>query len=49
MKRTPAKPKAQKDTFEEVARRLECDDDKERFEARFGALAKSKPAPKKKR
>jgi hypothetical protein len=31
------------DSFEAVARRLECDEDKERFEAKLGKLAKSKP------
>jgi hypothetical protein len=30
-----------KDTFESVAKRLECDDDKARFEAKLGKLAKA--------
>lgn len=36
------------DSFETVAKRLECDDDKARFEAELGKLAKakSKAAPK---
>ncbi len=31
------------DSFEAVAKRLECDDDKARFEAKPGKLAKAKP------
>ena len=43
----PDKPK-RADDFESVAKRLECDDDKERFEAKLGKLAKAKaPATKK--
>jgi hypothetical protein len=30
------------DNFEAVAKRLECDDDKSRFEAKLGKLAKAK-------
>jgi hypothetical protein len=30
------------DDFESVAERLECDDDKARFEAKLGKLAKAK-------
>jgi hypothetical protein len=32
-----------KDRFEAVAKRLECDEDKARFEAKLGKLAKTKP------
>ena len=31
------------ETFEEAARRLGCDDDKDRFERRLGKIAKAKP------
>lgn len=31
------------DDFASVAKRLECDDDKARFEAKLGKLAKAKP------
>lgn len=34
------------DDFESVARRLECDDDKARFEASLGKIAKAKPVAK---
>ena len=30
------------DDFKSVARRLECDEDKERFEAKLGKIAKAK-------
>lgn len=30
--------------IEKVAKRLECDEDKARFEAKLGKLAKAKPA-----
>ena len=46
----PAKAKAvvSKDSFEAVAKRLECDDDKARFEAKLGKLAKAaKPSGRK--
>ena len=33
----------QSDRFIEAARRLECDDDKARFEKRLGKIAKAKP------
>lgn len=36
------------DDFASVAKRLECDDDKARFEAKLGKLAKAKPATAKK-
>lgn len=39
----------QKDDFESVAKRLGCDDDKERFEAKLGKIAKAKPKTAKKR
>jgi hypothetical protein len=34
------------DDFASVARRLECDKDKERFEATLAKIAKAKPAVK---
>lgn len=34
-----------KDDFKSVAKRLECDEDKERFEKKLGKIAKS-PGPK---
>lgn len=34
------------DDFESVAKRLECDEDKARFEAKLGKLAKTKPKVK---
>ena len=37
------KKAAAKDSFEAVAKRLECDDDKARFEAKLGKIAKVKP------
>lgn len=37
-----ALPKS-KDSFEAVAKRLECDEDKARFEAKLGKMAKAKP------
>ena len=36
-------PKKMLDDFESVARRLECDEDKARFEAKLGKIAKAKP------
>ena len=39
-------PNAQRQRFEEAARELECDDDKDRFEKRLGKIAKVRPAPK---
>jgi hypothetical protein len=33
---------ADKDSFEAIAKTLECDEDKARFEAKLGKLAKSK-------
>lgn len=35
------------DDFESVAKRLECDDDKEAFEKKLGKIAKAKPKPSK--
>lgn len=37
-----------KDSFEQTAKRLECDEDKGRFEKKLGALAKAKPKAKSK-
>jgi hypothetical protein len=34
------------DDFVSVSRRLECDEDKDRFEATLAKIAKAKPAPK---
>ena len=34
------------DSFESVAKRLGCDEDKARFEAKLGKLAKAKPTSK---
>jgi hypothetical protein len=34
-----------RDDFKSVAKRLECDEDKGRFEAKLGKLAKAKPKP----
>ena len=36
------------DDFESVAKRLGCDDDKDRFEAKLGKIAKAKPGQKNK-
>jgi hypothetical protein len=45
--RKKSKPKAnERDSFESVAKRLGCDDDKDRFEAKLGKIAKAKPKPK---
>jgi hypothetical protein len=45
--KTPEKKKPKKDdSFAAVAKRLECDDDKDRFEAKLGKLAKAKPKSK---
>jgi len=44
-----AKPRTQhpaKDDFKSVAKALGCDDDKARFEAKLGKLAKTKPKGK---
>lgn len=46
-KSSSEKTKSQgKDDFKSVAKRLECDDDKARFEAKLGKLAKAKPSSK---
>lgn len=45
-----AKPSPKADDFLTVARRLECDEDKERFEKKLGKIAKAatpEPKPKK--
>jgi hypothetical protein len=47
LKRSPKKrtaPKNETDDFVSVARRLECDEDKGRFEAKLAKIAKVKPA-----
>jgi hypothetical protein len=43
-RKAPSRPQAEKDTFESVARRLECNEDKELFEKKLGKIAKAKPA-----
>ena len=40
---TSADDKPQLDKFKEAARKLECDDDEQRFKERLGRLAKPKP------
>jgi hypothetical protein len=42
--RRGSSPKA--DDFISVARRLECDEDKGRFEAKLGKIAKARPSQK---
>ena len=42
MKKVKANKKS--DDFKSVARRLECDEDKGRFEKKLGKIAKAKPA-----
>jgi hypothetical protein len=44
-KATPRKS----DDFKSVARRLECDEDRERFEKKLGKIAKATPKPKPKK
>lgn len=41
--RSKKKAATKADDFEAVAKRLECDEDKARFEAKLGKLAKAKP------
>lgn len=43
----PIDPAAQVDRFIETARALECDEDKERFEAKLKRIAKTKTRGKK--
>lgn len=38
--------KPQSDKFKEAARKLECDDDDQRFKERLGKLAKPRPKSK---
>ena len=45
-KKAPAKRRTQPpqaDDFKSVAKRLECDEDKGRFEAKLGKIIKTKP------
>jgi hypothetical protein len=42
----PKKVKRLPDDFVSVARRLECDEDKERFEKKLGKIAKTRLASK---
>ncbi len=44
MKSKPSGPKAL-DDFKSVAKRLECDEDKGRFEAKLKKIAKAKSKP----
>jgi hypothetical protein len=46
MPKTKKASKPKPDDFASVAKRLECDDDKARFEAKLGNLAKAKPKGK---
>ncbi|MGA9137923.1 MAG: hypothetical protein WBZ39_08320, partial [Methylovirgula sp.] len=41
--KTRANQRHESDDFESVARRLECDEDKEQFETKLGKIAKAKP------
>lgn len=41
MKKKKPKQKDPKDKFEAVAKRLECDEDRERFERALGKIAKA--------
>jgi hypothetical protein len=41
MKKKTAKPEKKPDDFESVARRLECDEDKGRFEKKLGKIARA--------
>ena len=40
-------PSSQLDKFKEAARKLETDDDEQRFKERLGKLVKHKPVPEK--
>ena len=44
--KTKAKKKVLPQDFKSVAKRLECDEDKARFEAKLGKIAKAKLKPK---
>ena len=46
--RKAAKKQRSEDTFKAVASRLGCDDDKARFEAKLGKIARAKPVSKRK-
>lgn len=47
-KASSTKAKSQRqDDFKSVAKRLECDEDKARFEKKLGKIAKAKPKGKK--
>ena len=45
-KKSSEKQRDPKDTFKAVAKRLECDEDKGRFEAKLGKIAKAKAEQK---
>jgi hypothetical protein len=44
-KKQPQKPETQADRFLATARALECDEDKERFEAKLKRIAAAKAVP----
>jgi hypothetical protein len=48
-KRPQRRLKSAKDSFEIVAKRLGCDEDKAAFEQKLGRIAKTKPAQRKRR
>lgn len=48
-KKTAKKKDLKPHDFESVAKRLECDEDRGRFEKALGKIAKAKPAPKTKK
>jgi hypothetical protein len=45
--KTKSQQRKQADDFESVAKRLECDENKERFEKRLGKIARAPAAPRK--
>jgi hypothetical protein len=46
-KASASKAQSRPDDFVSVARRLECDEDKKRFEAKLGKIARAKGAAEK--
>lgn len=44
MKKLESRRDPKNDDFKSVARRLECDEDKARFEAKLGRIAKGTPS-----
>lgn len=47
MKKKKPQQRASKDTFENVAKRLDCDEDRARFEKKLGKIAKAPTLTKK--